>query len=115
MKIDGYSSGGPMRIAGCTYRQDLKIVGDKVRDNWWRREGHRLDQGDIQDILKARPETLVIGTGYAGGMRVPQATLSVLSDAGIRVIAEPTPKAVQTFNRLAQAGETLAGAFHLTC
>jgi hypothetical protein len=115
MKIETYSSGSHMRVAGQTYRQDLKIIDNEVKGNWWRRESHRLDRTDITDILEARPQTLVIGTGYAKQMRIPRATLSVLSDSGIRVIAEATPKAVQTFNRLSETEDSLAGAFHLTC
>lgn len=115
MKIDDYTSGSHMRIAGETYREDLKIINGRIKGNWWRGQGHRLDAADIEDILDAAPGTLVIGTGYAGAMRVPKATLSILSERGIRVIAEPTTKAVQTFNRLAEAEGTLAGAFHLTC
>jgi hypothetical protein len=115
MKIDDYTSGSHIRIGGKTYRQDLKIVKGEIKANWWRKEGHRLDSKDIEDILNARPETLVIGTGYAGGMRIPAITLSAISDSGIRVIAEPTPKAVQIFNRLAESDKMVAGAFHLTC
>ncbi|MFZ7127215.1 MAG: Mth938-like domain-containing protein [Desulfobacterales bacterium] len=115
MRIDEYASGSHIRIAGKTYRQDLKIVNDEVKDDWWRKDGHRLDPRDIEDILDARPKALVIGTGYAEGMRVPQTTMSAISALGIRVIAEPTPKAVQTFNRLTKTGDTVAGAFHLTC
>jgi hypothetical protein len=115
MRIDEYATGSHIRIGGKTYHQDLKIIDGEVKHNWWRGRGHRLDPADIDDILSARPQTLVIGTGYAGAMRVPAATLSAISDRGIRVIAEPTPQAVQTFNRLAETAATIAGAFHLTC
>ena len=115
MKIDDYRSGSHMRIAGRTYRSDLKIIGGRVKDNWWRGEGHRLDPADIEDILEAGPETLVIGTGYAGVMRVPDATRAAITRRGIRVIAEPTAEAVRTFNRLADGSDAVAGAFHLTC
>lgn len=115
MQIDEYASGSHMRIDGRTYRQDLKIVNGRVKDNWWRSEGHRLDPSDIEDILEAAPGTLVIGTGYAGVMRVPDATREAISGHGIRVIAEPTARAVKTFNHLAEQDDTVAGAFHLTC
>jgi hypothetical protein len=115
MKIDAYASGRHMRIAGRTYRSDLKIIHGRVKDNWWRSEGHRLDPADIADILAAGPETLVIGTGYAGVMRVPEATLDAITRRGIHVIAEPTGQAVETFNRLAHGNDAVAGAFHLTC
>ena len=115
MKIDEYNSGRDMRIAGETYRNDLKIINGRIKGDWWRDRGHRLDPADIADILDAGPATLVIGTGYAGAMQVPQSTLSTLSERGIEVIAEPTTKAVQTFNRLAEKDDSVAGAFHLTC
>jgi hypothetical protein len=115
MKIDTYKTGSHMRIAGQTYHQDLKIINGEVIDHWWRDQGHRLQKADIEDVLDAGPDTLVIGTGYAGRMRVPQSTLAAIAERGIRVIAEPTPKAVQTFNRLAEGDPEVAGAFHLTC
>jgi hypothetical protein len=115
MKIDEYKSGSHMRIGGKSYYQDLKIIGGEVRDGWWRDQGHRLQEADIEDVLNARPHTLVIGTGYAGRMQIPRQTLSVIDEHDIRVIAEPTAKAVKTFNRLAESDLGVAGAFHLTC
>lgn len=113
--IDKYESGRSIRIKGESYRQDVKIIGDTVVDNWWRKQGHNLDATDIRDILDSRPEVLVIGTGYAGQMKVPASTRTILSEAGIRIEAEETGRAVHTFNRLKQSGCKVAGAFHLTC
>ena len=115
MKIEEYATGRHMRIAGKTYRSDLKIVDGVVKDNWWRGQGHRLAPGDIADILSAAPQKLVIGTGYAGVMRVPESTLTVIADHGIDVVCEPTGRAVETFNRLTETAASVAGAFHLTC
>ncbi len=115
MKIDEYLPGSHIRVGGRIYRQDLKIVQGEVRSDWWRARGHRLDAEDVEDILGARPQTLVIGTGYAGRMHVPETTRAAISGRGIQVVAEPTPRAVRTFNRLAEAGLAVAGAFHLTC
>ena len=69
--IEQYTTGSHMTVNGDKYHQDLKIIRGVVKGNWWRAEGHRLDTDDIQDILSARPEVFVIGTGYAGNMRVP--------------------------------------------
>ena len=54
--IDQYTTGSHMTVDGTTYHQDLKIIRDEVKGNWWRREGYRLDIDDIQDILSAEPE-----------------------------------------------------------
>jgi hypothetical protein len=115
MQIDEYVTGSHIRIGGKTYHRDLKIIAGEVKRDWWRAQGHRLDRADIEDILSVRPRTLVIGTGYAGAMRVPAATLTAISELGIHVIAERTARAVQTFNRLEAADAAIAGAFHLTC
>lgn len=115
MKIDEYKTGSHMRIAGKIYRSDLKIINGEVHANWWRDQGHRLQRADIEDIIAAGPKSLVIGTGYAGVMRVPRSTIAAITEHDIRVIAEPTGKAVQTFNQLAESDPKIAGAFHLTC
>jgi hypothetical protein len=66
-------------------------------------------------MLTARPRVLVIGMGYAEQMRVPDSLRSALEKRDIRLIAQDTHKAVETFNQLDSEGKTVAGAFHLTC
>lgn len=113
--IDRYVRGSYMEVDGKRYGQDLKIIDGSVKDGWWRDRGHSLSLGDIEDIVAAGPEILVIGTGYAENMRVPEATRSALSEKNIEVVAESTPKAVESFNRMREEGKNVAGAFHLTC
>ena len=115
MRIDEYATGSHMRIGGKTYRSDLKIIGGVVKDNWWRGQGHRLDSRDIADILDAAPTVLVVGTGYAGVMRIPDETRAAIAERGVQLIAEPTGTAVAMFNRLSETDDAVAGAFHLTC
>ena len=88
--IENYTTGSHMTIAGKKYHQDLKIIQGQVTGNWWRIQGHSLDADDITDILSARPEVLVIGTGYAGQMRIPDAVRSVIENHEIKIIAKKT-------------------------
>lgn len=113
--IEKYESGHLIRIDGQTYHNDVKIIDGQVKGNWWRQEGHRLAQEDISDILEKRPDILVIGTGYAGRMHVPDSTRKAVLGHGIQMQAEKTDSAVRTFNRLNKEGRKVAGAFHLTC
>lgn len=100
---------------GSLFCRDLKIIGEAVVENWWRKEGHRIDTEDVTDILAASPEVLVVGTGYAGFMEVPSSLRTTLKKKNIRLIAERTPEAVKTFNDLHSRGKRVAAAFHLTC
>jgi hypothetical protein len=106
---------GSMRIGGRDYRHDLKILRGKVESEWWRKQSHVVDDEEMADILSIRPRVLVIGTGYAGNMRVADSLRQRLSQQGIRLIAEATGEAVRSFNDLVSLGENIAGAFHLTC
>jgi hypothetical protein len=113
--IESYVSGHSMRVDGKTYTTDLKIIGDTIKDNWWRRDGHRLLSDDIVDILESRPDVLVVGTGYAGNLDIPANLRRDLAERGVRLLSERTAEAVALFNRLRNQEENVAGAFHLTC
>ncbi len=111
--IDSYSFGN-MVIEGKRYFRDLIIYPERIRENWWRKEGHSLCYEDIKEIVEYKPEVLVIGTGYFGAMRVPPEVVNYLQSQGIEVIIKNTKEAVSTFNKLRRV-KKVVGAFHLTC
>ena len=113
MTIEDYSF-GRIKIDGRTYTSDVIIFPDRVKDAWWRKEGHRLDPGDLTDAVAVSPAVLVIGTGDLGVMRVPEETLAWLRARGIDARVAKTDEAVRIFNALAGTGQAVA-ALHLTC
>jgi hypothetical protein len=113
--IEQYQEGSYLKVGGTQYHNDLNIIDGRVKAHWWRNQGHRLQTEDIYDILAAKPEIFVIGTGYAGNLRVPDEVRAAIENNGIGVITEKTAKATETFNRLQSEGKDVAGAFHLTC
>lgn len=114
--IESYTFGSIV-IEGKRYTSDLIVFPDKVMDGWWRKEGHRLSVEDLETVIKAqpKPEILVVGTGYSGLMRVPPEVQRSLEKEGIKLIAQPTQEAAQTFNRLLKHGKRVVAALHLTC
>ncbi len=112
--IDGYRFGS-MTVDGNSYNSDLKIINGRVAPGWWRRRGHEVSAEDVDDVLAAQPEILVVGCGMPGQMRVLPALAKMLSECGIRLIQRPTDEAVRIFNELSGEGKRVAGAFHLTC
>jgi hypothetical protein len=111
-KVQKYDFGSIV-IDGKEYTSDVIVFPDKVRDHWWRKEGHRLDIDDLEEVLEFKPEVLVIGTGYSGVMEVPEETLRYLQMKNIEVHVAPTREAIKIFNGL--GGKRVVGAFHLTC
>jgi len=102
-------------VSGKRYDGDIKIVSGEVVSDWWRKEGHALESSDVEDIIAARPETLVVGTGDPGRMKVRESLRKQLAELGMDLVEEPTARAVKIFNELSGSGHKVAGAFHLTC
>jgi len=111
--IESYSFGQIM-IFGKRYTTDVIILPDRVKDDWWRKEGHRLNIDDLRDVMQAQPEVLVVGTGYFGLMKVPSEVRDYLISRGIELVVENTKEACKSYNRLASTKRVVA-AFHLTC
>ena len=121
MRIDSYSF-GVMKVDGTEYRRDLIVFAcpgagapDRVRSNWWRKEGHSLALEDLDDVLAFKPGILVVGKGASGLMKAPTSTEEALQENGIEIIAAKTGQAWGIFNEQIEKGRKVAGAFHLTC
>ncbi len=105
---------GRMVVGEEQHTRDLILLPDRVVANWWRKEGHRLDVEDLQAVLGAAPEVLVVGTGAYGLMQIPEGTRRAVEAVGIELRAARTGQAWQMYNDLRERRRT-AGAFHLTC
>jgi hypothetical protein len=111
--IDSYTF-GRIVVEGKSYTSDVVIFPTRVKDSWRRREGHQLCPEDIEDVLEERPETLVVGTGYHGSMRVLPETLDALKERGIEVVIKKTREACEIYNGISRSKKVIA-ALHLTC
>jgi hypothetical protein len=105
---------GCITIAGKDYRTDVLVYPDRVEDQWWRKEGHRLCLDDLKGVLGEHPDTLVVGTGYLGRMAIDQEVPEALEKQGITLLAHTTGKAWTEFNRL-KGSQKVVAALHLTC
>lgn len=109
------SAFGSIQIEGKNYTTDIIIYPDgRVSDNWWRRHGHLLRLEDIENLILAKPDVIVIGTGVYGRMLPESGLEKSVTDRGIELVLAPTGDAVSRFNRLQSSRKTGAG-FHLTC
>lgn len=112
-RVDSYRF-GHIEIDGSQYENDVIIFPDRVRDNWWRTEGHVLNIEDLDEVFDAQPEALIVGQGAYGRMNVPAETRRTVEDAGIEIISANTDEAVERYNEMREHGKIVA-ALHLTC
>jgi hypothetical protein len=114
MHIDSYRF-GRVDIDHRTYHSDVIVSPDGVDDRWWRHDGHSLAIEDLAGLLAARPDIVVIGTGYFGRMAVPDELRQDLERRGLQVVTGPTRRAIAEFNRLQSGTRRVAAALHVTC
>ena len=99
---------------GKEYTSDVIIFPDKVKDNWWRKEGHALHIEDIELVAAEQQEVLIVGTGKYGILEVLQETKEYIESKGIELIVEQTEKACEMYNEVSKDKKAVA-ALHLTC
>lgn len=113
--IDDYRF-GRISIDGAVYTSDVILLIDHVFSPWWREAGgHLFAVSDLGPVLEAGAAAVVLGTGYYGRVKVPDETYTALRNAGAEVEVAVTGRAVDEYNRRAEAGEKVVAALHLTC
>jgi len=74
-----------------------------------------LDVEDLRPVIASQPAILVVGCGAYGQMNVSENVGEILLEHGIELFTANTNNAVAKFNELAEKGENVAAALHLTC
>ncbi|MEE8168038.1 MAG: MTH938/NDUFAF3 family protein [Candidatus Hydrothermarchaeales archaeon] len=110
--IDAYDF-GRIVIDGKRYNRDVLILADKVKADWWRKEGHLLQIDDLGELVKEELEVLVIGTGYSGCMQISPEVVDYFHSKSIELVVKNTKDACKIFDELQT--DRKAAAFHLTC
>lgn len=110
---------GEMTVTGLGTGKDFKLWPGGGRAWDWRETGTRhvpgIQPDDVEELLAAGAETIILSRGMWQALRTQQATLDRLEEAGITVHVLETREAVEKYNELAEAGESVGGLFHSTC
>lgn len=114
MKIDNYTFGSII-VDNEIYNSDLILFPNKVLTNWCRENGHLLLIKDLKEIIKYKPDVLIVGTGADGVMEIASETKKELEKLKITLIEAKSAAACNIFNDRMEKGENAVGAFHLTC
>lgn len=112
MRIKDYEH-GRIVIDGQEETSDVVLTRDEIHSDWTR-EGELLGLEDLETVVEAGPDILVVGTGRTGDLRPQPGLEEALKGHGITMLAMPTTLAVQRFNDLRDNDRDVAGAFHVT-
>lgn len=113
-RIDSYDF-GEIVIDGEHIDSDIVILKDRVIKNWRRLEGHRVQIADVRDYLLEDADTIIIGTGYYGVVRVDADVVDEFAKRGKKVVVTRTSDAVARYNELVSRGVKVIAFLHLTC
>lgn len=114
MKIEDYHFGS-ITVDGESYTSDVIISPEGVNASWWRERGHEVSCKDLEPVLEAQPDAVVIGTGAYGAMKVTPGAAELLRKRGVQAHVLPTPEARERYNELVESGCRAVAALHLTC
>ena len=118
MKING-TEFGSITIDDETYPNDVVIrLSGKIRKRKKKLSkkhygtSHIVSLEEAEFIYEEGSTLLVVGTGQNGNLRLSPEAAEFFARKGCEVIAEPTPRAIGTFN---QAKGDKTALFHVTC
>lgn len=118
MKIES-TEFGSITIDGKTYGFDVVIrlsgkIGKRKKKLSKKYYGtsHMISKDEAKFVYEKGCEQLVLGTGQDDNVRLSKEAVKYFDKKGCEVVAQPTPKAIETFNK---SRKDKIGLFHVTC
>jgi hypothetical protein len=117
--IVGDNGWGEIEVRELGRFRDVKLWPGGGREWDWEETGTRHDPGiqpgDIEELLTAHPDVVVLTRGREFRLRTCEDTIQLLRSNAIPVVHEETSVAIAEYNRLAQSGRRVAALIHTTC
>ena len=73
---------------------------------------HIISKAEAKAVFEDGCDLLIIGSGQAGNVRLSEEASDYFKKKGCRVLVQPTPEAIGSFNR---SREQKIGLMHVTC
>ncbi len=117
-KIDRFDFGSIV-VDGKQYGYDVLILPDGIVKErrlgvvWF--DSHTISKDEIENLIKAEPNIILVGTGVRGLATVSRDAIAHVQQTDVDLVALPSTQAVEKFNQLIQEGTRVAALFHVTC
>jgi hypothetical protein len=110
---------GSIVIEGKKYGYDVLMFPDgsvkRRKGGFWKFGSHAIKKAEIEELLKAGPQVVVIGTGTRSKAKLASDAELMPKEAKIELLALPSREAVEKLNLLAQEGKRVSALVHITC
>jgi hypothetical protein len=117
-KISGLEFGS-IEINGKKYGYDVVVLPDgtvKEREASKAAFGdHAIKKTEIEELAKAKPDSIVVGTGTMGMARVSPDAEAYARQAKLNLVVLPSSDAIDKVNQLVDKGKPVAALIHITC
>ena len=100
---------GQLRIGNDIVHHNVLLTADREICSWSIEDIDQLSESDLQRIIDAAPEMIVVGTGWKA-VFPPRELVFALARRGIGFETMDTPAACRTFNILINEGRRAAAA-----
>lgn len=88
------------------------LTGERVIENWPVTDAHRMQPADIEPLLEAGPEVILLGTGDVQAFP-PAAVMGAILKHGVGIEPMDNAAAARTHTVLADEGRKVVAAFIL--
>jgi hypothetical protein len=120
MKIDS-TEFGSITINGATYSHDIviRLSGEVIKrkkklSKKYYGTSHIISLEEAEFVYEKGCDTLVLGAGQYGNVKLSPEAAEFLKHHDCRVILQPTADAIETYNKTKDKPKTI-GLFHVTC
>ena len=118
IKIDSFSFGSIV-IEGKKYGHDVLLFPDGMvrerKGGLWKFGSHTIRKEEIEELVKANPEVIIVGTGTNGRAKLAPDADSLVQETKVDRAILPSQEAVEKLNQLVGEGKRVAALFHITC
>lgn len=112
VKID-YVKFGELKVDGHVFYSDMIVWWDGEKE--FVEKSHVLDFMIFSKLLRKKPDSIVVGTGQQGMVRISDDVKTICKEKGIRLFVDTSEKAVDVYNGLIATGKKAVAFIHTTC
>ena len=105
---------GTFIIDGKEFNSNIKLINNKPKP-CHHFDNHIIKKSDFTDLIKAKPDIIIIGTGASGVVNVPQDIITLIQKNNIQLIIKKTEDACNEYNKLIKQQKNVCALLHNTC